>query len=379
MRRTLFLATVSFLIGVDQGDVRAQRSEKPATRREQADDAAGSEVHSFGIEGLYVRSLAYSRDGRLLAVGKQENPLVLFDVKSTSRIVELRPDYAGGNKEDGDWVTSCAFVPDGSKVLAGRDRSGVIHVFELSKNHQLNMWGRFTGHTDTVRCMTVSNDGKFALSGSGGRDCHFRYWRIESGKESKQLYQSDRFSANAKACFISADGRSAMVTDGDRLLFIDLADKPDKSVTGHIRLIGIPARKDDDQGWATFSADGQLVAASDGQRDVRIWELRDGKLRDGAREEGNRIDVAEDQSVGAFTPDGTRLVTAGAGAGLNIWDVRNPGTPTRIGQIPRAGGGVVATSPDNKHVAVPSMTTSDQGLDAKKPGSLQIFRLHAVK
>jgi WD40 repeat protein len=289
---------------------------------EKPDDPPG-EARAFPEMGWGVKSLTFSPNGGLLAAGKMDRAVLLFDVSEGSRKTTIDKLETLGQ------VSSITFTPDGKKLLAGGDR-GLITVWNVSKTGQLDATGQFAGHTKGVNCIAISADGKFALSGD---DQRVRYWQIDNGKE---ITAYEGLQRSVKACRISKDGRTAWATDGETLLTINLktertnANKFGKSIGQ----------------FAAISGDGRLLASGEGYN-VRLFDIKENK-------DLGLLEEQEIQWSGEFLPDGLRLVTGSAGK-INVWDLTRK---SRTTVIPTKGTGYVqclAVSPDNWHIAaIPS-------------------------
>lgn len=295
------------------------------------DNGKPGEVRRFSDMGWGVQSLAFSPNGGILAAGKSDRVLQLFDVKEGAKL------GAVDNLRDLQQVKPCLFSPDGSKLLAS-GRSGQVMIWDVSREGLLKPAGQFVGHSKELNCLSISADSRFALS--GGRDNVLRYWQIDNGKE---LASFAGFKGAIKACHISSNGRSAQATDGALLLLVDLKKG---QATKQFQLT---------RSWsgqaAAFSADGHYVAAGETYA-IRLWDLKTGK-------ELPKLQDSEIQWCAAFTPDGLRLVSGGSGK-VNVWDVRKQ---RKIASIATAGSGYIQTlavSPDNQHVAaIPSSAGQD--------------------
>jgi hypothetical protein len=86
-------------------------------------------------------------------------------------------------------IWSVAFSPDGRRALSGggvyisgdvveRPNDFVVRLWDVESGQEMK---RFQGHTDTVRCVAFSSDGRRALSGSW--DKTVRLWDVETGSE----------------------------------------------------------------------------------------------------------------------------------------------------------------------------------------------------
>jgi WD40 repeat protein len=115
-----------------------------------------------------------------------------------------------------DWVTAVTVTPDGRRAISA-SAGGTLRVWN-AKNGQLVR--SLEGHTDLINALAVIPDGRYAISGSA--DHTLRVWDVESG--------------NCIAAF-SGEGpmlRSAVAPDGRTIV------ARDKSGRGHfLRLEGL--------------------------------------------------------------------------------------------------------------------------------------------
>jgi WD40 repeat protein len=72
-----------------------------------------------------------------------------------------------------DIVRSVAFSPDGRYILSGSE-DNTIRLWETATGRELR---RFEGHSELVYSVAFSPDGRYALSGSG--DKTIRLWELD--------------------------------------------------------------------------------------------------------------------------------------------------------------------------------------------------------
>jgi WD40 repeat protein/mono/diheme cytochrome c family protein len=251
-----------------------------------------TEVAVFDDLKWGVSSLGFSRGGKFLAAGRPDRSLVLFDVAEHSIAGELR-DLDGLQK-----VTMCVFTPDGSRLLVAGS-SGQIKVYEVSAVGMLKEVGQFAGHSGEITSLTISSDGRYALSGSQEKKA--RYWEISSGQEMGLI---DGFKGSVKAVHISRTNASLQATDGELLIEYDSRSK------------NATRKRSLTSSWASgqaaaFSPKGDFVAAGD-TYNIRVWNVKTG--RELSPLIGNEI-----QWSIAFSPDGETLYSGG-NAKVSIWN-----------------------------------------------------------
>jgi WD40 repeat protein len=132
------------------------------------DVESGKQLKTFvGHSGL-VKSVAYSPDGRLLASCGRDKLIRVWNVASGKCLKTLGSD---------DFFTSSAvqFTLDSKQVLFGGDS---LQLWEIDRGKCLRT---FKGHSDSVRAIAMSRDGKWIASAGSYTDRTIRLWDPESG------------------------------------------------------------------------------------------------------------------------------------------------------------------------------------------------------
>jgi WD40 repeat protein len=172
------------------------------------DVAAGREIRRVASPG-WVRSLAYSPDGRFVAVGNGRN-LFLIDALGKRPDVTLEP--AGFS------IQSVAFAPDGKTLAAagttaalgnqGGPRKGQVRLYDLTKSPPIRR-AELTLHdhgpnarNDWISEIAFTPDGRRV---AGTMTATIVIWDAATGEEIESLDRGSGSSADRLA--ISPDGR----------------------------------------------------------------------------------------------------------------------------------------------------------------------------
>ena len=214
-------------------------------------------------------------------------------------------------RDANEYITDATFCPDGKRLVTRGTRPPSL--WDAATGQRLR---EFRGHTDGVRAVAVSPDGKRMVTGTSyqpiragrGRDrfvmdAHLRVWDLDAGAEVR------RIDGYAECLAYSPDGKRIAVGshswDGrPTLRLIDAA-------TGAaVRTPALDFRLAPFQ--VAFSPDGKTLAAAG--HEVRLFDLATGTSRRLVGHEGFVFGLA-------FNAAGTRLVTGGADGLAYVWDV----------------------------------------------------------
>lgn len=119
---------------------------------------------------IRFRTLAFSPDGKLLAVGTAANGVTLWNVTNGKKIATL------GNA-DNSGVLSLAFSPD-SGTLATGDTYSRVKLWDVASQTEI---ATLSGHTSIVLGLAFSPDGRLLASGSG--DGSLKLWNLAQRQE----------------------------------------------------------------------------------------------------------------------------------------------------------------------------------------------------
>lgn len=227
-------------------------------------------------------SLAFSPDGKTLAAGYGSGNLNLWDVATGKERIALQ----GGWRETGGGgpgllAVSVAFSPDGKLLAAGR-YDHTIKIWDTATGKEK---ANLNGHTRPVFSVSFYPDGKTLASGSG--DGTVRLWDMATGKEKATLLKDARWLLCAA---FSPDGRTLaagiLSRDKDKKeylvkLWAVKSGKEQEVLTGY---------SDEAISSLAFSPDGKILATTCGdfysgrpasvsvenlkkKGEIRLWEL----------------------------------------------------------------------------------------------------------
>jgi WD40 repeat protein len=272
-----------------------------------------------------VHALAYSPDGRLLAVaGYREVRLLDAATRQPLRVL------AGAT----DAVRGVAFSPDGGLVAGSGGspaRYGEVVLWEPVSGRVVRT---LRGHRDYVYAAAFSPDGRRLATSSYDR--LIKLWDVASGTELRTL--KEHTDAVFPIAF-SPDGARLASGGADRT--VKLWD-----VESGRRLLTL-GDSTDAVGALAFDPAGRRLSAGGADKQIRTWRLEG----DAATLERSVIAHEAEITRLLYFPEGLRLASASADRAVKIWDAR---TGELVRALPGQSDWVLglAVRPDGKALAV---------------------------
>jgi eukaryotic-like serine/threonine-protein kinase len=253
-------------------------------------------------------------------------------------------------------LADLALSPDGY-LIATADRFGV-HLWDLRAENPRDQ----TLRSDRVSSIAFSPDGSWLVS--AGDDRKLILWdvatlgRIREFKRSKPTGKSARTSSETASVAFRPDGRQLAATCGDgEITLWDLKSGEEMPrITGHGgRITGL-----------AYSPEGTRLASVGLDRKARVWDLATGReLRAFTVKEAGRL---------AFSPDGKRLAVTGP---LRMWDIAS-GQESAILKGHAGRENAIAFSPDGKRLATSGDDQTVRIWDAESGDELLQLRGHTA-
>ncbi len=194
-----------------------------------------------------------------------------------------------------DSVRSIAFSPDGRLALSGSvDRT--LRLWEVATGRQITS---LRGHTGYISSVAFSPDGQWALSGSG--DQSIKLWDVRLGKEVMTF--TGEMGGVASVAF-SPDGQTVLSGSVDNI------PRLWNVATGEeIRAF----KPQGDTTSVVFSPDG--LTALSGGLDLKLWRISSGTMIRSFTGHGTPVNSV------AFSSDGLTALSGNADGTLSLWDV----------------------------------------------------------
>ncbi len=302
----------------------ALHGDRKASRIWILDAASGERVAGLDGQPVEMFSLAFSRDGRLLAAAGWTLAIDVIDAATGARVRTLK-GHTGGS-------AALAFSPDGLLLASGSDDKTVI-VWRLEDGNAIC---RCVAHEGKIGAVAWSPDGTRVVSGDTLGT--IRVWDAATGTCERVLHGHD---STVAALGFRGDGTLVSAgADGAREW--DVAAGVDPDVLRHHR------GPDEGNIYAyvsavAFNPDGSLLASAGWDRTVRLVDPATTELLAtlAPTEDIRFVDVA-------FGPDGRRLI---AGGGTRYLFDADTGRRLATGH-PGATDWSYAASPDGRLFAV---------------------------
>ncbi|MCX7421313.1 MAG: protein kinase [Planctomycetia bacterium] len=224
--------------------------------------------------GVMIHGVALTADGQHLAAACSDKSVRLFDVATGVETQVLQGHI--------NTINGVAFHPHGKLLASAGDST--IKLWN-ARNGQVSL--TLKGHTGAVYDVVFSADGNWLASASA--DKTVRLWDVASGQRKLTL---KGHTGIVRAIALSPDGKRLASASYDRTVKVWDITSGQETLTlkGHTSAVTHVA----------FSPDGKRLASS-ADKTVKLWDSITGQ----------ELLTFKGNSLGTFSPDGTRLVLTG--------------------------------------------------------------------
>ncbi|EGW34618.1 uncharacterized protein SPAPADRAFT_57666 [Spathaspora passalidarum NRRL Y-27907] len=225
-------------------------------------DAAASAASASAASAaadLYIRSVCFSPDGKLLATGAEDKLIRIWDL-TTKRIIKI----LRGHEQD---IYSLDFFPDGDRLVSGSgDRT--VRIWDL-RSSQCSLT---LSIEDGVTTVAVSPDGKLIAAGSLDRTV--RVWDSTTG------------------------------------FLVERLDSANENGNGH----------EDSVYSVAFSVNGHQIASGSLDRTVKLWNLKDSPSAQKSSCDVTYIGHKDFVLSVCCTPNNEYILSGSKDRGVIFWD-----------------------------------------------------------
>jgi WD40 repeat protein len=236
----------------------------------------------------WVVSVSFNPEGSVLASSSIDQSIKLWDV-ATGNCLSTLQGYIGA-------VMSATFSPDGT-ILASGHADRTVRLWQADQCIKI-----LHGHEDIVEAVAFSPKGNLLASSSD--DCTVRIWDIDTGeslrvfKGHEDIVWSIAFSQNGNILASGSEDKTTRLWDVE-------TSKCIKTFTGHTHTVFA----------VSFSHDGSTLATGSGDRTIRLWDLKTAQCFKTLTGHNHWV-----RSV-AFHPDRLVLASSSVDEMVKLWEV----------------------------------------------------------
>lgn len=312
-----------------------------------------------------INTLAFSKDGRILACGGYFNPIIQFwDIESGKELPSLQSSkpqtYMHLEHFPIHSVIALAFSDNG-RTLIGVDREGLFTYWDIDSKQIESEQRQYT--LLEIYASTLSQDGRIFITGRENGEISI--WNTQTGnrdaiiKGHKPFFKWSKRNPRIRALAFSPDGTT--FASGSKDMTVRLWDterrKRKATFKGH-------------KSWVTaiaFSKNGNTVASGDSNGEIRIWDTRRKRLK-------TRLDSHTNSIITfAFSPDGKTFASGSADGTIKLWDPNTWKEPVSLDSDYTECVKAVAFSSDNATASTAMYNNTVQKYDVQTGNLLSNF------
>jgi WD40 repeat protein len=260
--------------------------------RTAADGKISRELAAFGD---VASSVAFSPDSRLLASGSFDKVIKIWKVDSGEQVAEL-PGHS-------NWVFGIAFSPDG-ETLSSASYDKTVKLWNVAEATEI---ATLKGHTAGVRAVTFTKDGKLLIS--AGSDRTAIVWNLETGTPVTTL---KGHTAAIRDVVCSPDGGTVATASEDSTIKLwKTADWSERAVAKGAEGVMF---------WClAFSPQGRTLAGGAFDGTIKLFDPSDGRERSTLRGPTDAVTAV------AFAPDAHEIIAGSIDKSYRRWKAQKAG------------------------------------------------------
>jgi len=255
------------------------------------DVQSGQVLHTLTDHAACLNQVAFSRDGRQVAVLDINDTISVWDAQSGKQQDAYRIYHSA--------IPAIATSPDGRLLVSGGAEQS-IYLWDISTPTAARLVTRRQGHRQRVESLAFSRDGVTIASGDQAGE--IRVWNVHTGASQVLAGHTGVVAALA----FHPDGRQLASASADGL--VCLWDVQTRGCThvlrGHTNIVSC----------CDFSPDGRWLVSGSMDRTVRLWDVARGEVRHVLNHHTNLVQQL------CFCPDGRRVISSSFDQTLCLWD-----------------------------------------------------------
>ncbi|MFM6486164.1 MAG: WD40 repeat domain-containing protein [Dolichospermum sp.] len=234
----------------------------------------------------------------LLKSASESHNVWLRPITASLRNGNLLANFPGHEK----WVNSVSITEDGKKAVSGASDNS-LKLWDLQSGKIIHNWE----NDDGITAVAITPDGKTVISGS--RNKTLKLWNAETGKPVLSLEGHDSW---VTAVAITPDGKMAISGSDDRILKFWHLDLDNKKATCIHTLKG---HKDAVRAVA-ITPNGKIAISGSRDNNLKLWNLQNG-------EEIRTLEGHEDwvRAV-AITSNGKKAISGSLDHTIKLWNLQ---------------------------------------------------------
>ena len=204
-------------------------------------------------------TLAFSRDGRILAAGTLDGKVRLWDLATHRQLGATMTDGADDTLPTVSAVNSVAFSPDG-KILATASNDGTARLWDVATSREIG--APLVHSAAPMTAVAFSPDGTLVATVGGGA---IQLWGVRTHQQSGSSFTSGGGSVDSVAFAPNGQILASGTGDGTELWDVATHHQIGESLAADAGMDAVVS--------VAFSPDGKILATTDLNGDARLWDI----------------------------------------------------------------------------------------------------------